>query len=156
MRLSSSETTEVIIDFLCNDDNGQPVEFNYELKRSELERLATPFIRRTINICKETLEGRRLVPANIAKVILVGGPTLMPFLRDQLKDPNEGLGIPLEFDVDPLTVVARGAAVFAGGQHMPDDPDRRKKIQAGQFSMKLDYSPVGPEHRTARGRGRLS
>lgn len=145
MRLSSSESTEVIVDFLCNDDRGEPVEFNFELRRSELQLLAAPFIRRTINICKETLEGRRLAPGNIAKVVLVGGPTLMPLLREQLKDPTDGLGIPLEFDVDPLTVVARGAAIFAGGQHMPDDPERRKKILPGQFSVKLDYAPVGPD-----------
>lgn len=145
IRLSSSESTEVLIDFLCNDDRSEPVEFNFELKRSELQRLATPFIQRTIHICKETLEKRRLSPGDIAKVILVGGPTMMPFLRDQLKSVSDGLGIPLEANVDPLTVVARGAAVFAGNQHMPDDPDRRKKIQAGQFSVKLDYTPVGPD-----------
>lgn len=145
IRLSSSESTDVVIDFLCNDDQGQPVEFNFELKRLELQRLAAPFIQRTINICRETLEGRRLAPGNIAKVILVGGPTMMPFLREQLKDAKDGLGISLEANVDPLTVVARGAAVFAGGQHMPEDPDRRKKIQAGQFSVRLDYTPVGPD-----------
>jgi molecular chaperone DnaK len=144
MRLSSSESTEVIIDFLCNDDRGEPVEFNFEFKRSELQRLAAPFIRRTINICKETLDGRRLAAGNVAKVVLVGGPTLMPFLREQLKDPNEGLGIPLEFNVDPLTVVARGAAIFAGSQRLPGG-DWQKKVQAGQFGVKLDYQPVGPD-----------
>jgi molecular chaperone DnaK len=39
----------------------------------------------------------------------------MPYLRQVLPDTKEGLGIPLEFGIDPLTVVAQGAALFAGG-----------------------------------------
>lgn len=146
IRLSAPgvDSTEVQIDFLCKDDRGEPVEFYYELKRSELERLAEPFIRRTLHICKETLAERRLAPGNIAKVILVGGPTLMPFLRQQLQDPAEGLGIPLEFNVDPLTVVARGAAVFAGGQRLPDE-HWAAQVRPGHYAVKLDYTPVGPD-----------
>ncbi len=111
MRLSFLESTEVLIDFLCSDDRGEPVECGFELRRSELERLATPFIQRTINICKKTMEAARLSPHDIDKVVLVGGTMLFPVLREQL---NYGLGLPLESNVDPLTVVARGAAVFAG------------------------------------------
>ncbi len=146
IRLSAPgvESTEVQIDFLCKDDRGEPVEFSFELKRSELQRLAGPFIRRTLHICKETLAGRRLAPGNIAKLILVGGPTLMPFLREQLKDPAEGLGIPLEFNVDPLTVVARGAAVFAATQRVHDE-HWAAQVRPGQYTVKLDYTPVGPD-----------
>ena len=143
MRLSSTESTEVFIDFLCNDGQGAPIEFGFELQRSELERLAAPFVRRSVNICKETLLSGRLSPADIAKVILVGGPTHMPFLREQLKDAVDGLGIPLEFNVDPLTIVARGAAVFAGSQRLPDIGWNR--VESGKFGIKLDYEPVGPE-----------
>jgi molecular chaperone DnaK len=144
IRLSSQESTEVVIDFLCKDDQGEQVEFNFELKRSELQRLATPFIQRTINICKKTLDEKRLPTSAISKLVLVGGPTLMPFLRDLLKAPDAGLGIPLEFNVDPLTVVARGAAIFAGSQRLPDG-NWKEKAQAGQFAVKLDYEPLGPD-----------
>ncbi|MGD0815323.1 MAG: Hsp70 family protein [Verrucomicrobiota bacterium] len=145
MRLSSSQSTEVLIDFLCKDDRGDPVEFNYELSRSEWQRLAAPFIDRTINICKAMLAARRLAPPDIAKIILVGNPTLMPIFREQLKDPRAGLGIPLEFTVDPLTVVARGAAVFAGEQRKPDTIGRRESIQAAQLAVKLDCTHVAPD-----------
>jgi molecular chaperone DnaK len=119
------------------------VEFDYVLKRSDVEHLASPFIRRTINVCKEVLDSRRLRPGDIGKMILVGGPTLMPFLRQLLQDPAEGLGIPLEFSVDPLTVVARGAAVYAASQRLsvPDRP----VVAPGQFAVRLDYVPVGPD-----------
>lgn len=148
IKLSTRDSTEIAITdphFLCKDDCGDLVEFSFVLTRDDLQRLAAPFIRRTINLCKEALSGRRLSPANISKTILVGGPTLMPFLRDQLKDAKDGLGIPLESNVDPLTVVARGAAVFAGTQRLPENPDRLKNLGAGQYSIKLDYTPVGPD-----------
>ena len=122
---------EVQIDFLCNDDRGEPVEFNYMFQRSELEKLTAPLIRKTVNICRETLSGRRLDPSAISKVILVGGPTLMPVFRAQLGDATEGLGVALEFNVDPLTVVARGAAVFAGNQRLTPDPELEEKSSSG-------------------------
>jgi len=147
IQLSTNESYEIQIDFLCNDDRNEPVEFHFDLHRSELERLADPFIRQSINLCKETLHSRGLSPSAISKVLLVGGPTLMPYLRKQLSDPKEGLGIPLEFNIDPLTVVARGAAIFAGTQKLPDDPDWdwHKKVPFGQFSIKLDYESLGLE-----------
>jgi len=145
IQLSTNESYEIQIDFLCNDDRNEPVEFHFDLHRSELERLADPFIRQSINLCKETLHSRGLSPSAISKVLLVGGPTLMPYLRKQLSDPKEGLGIPLEFNIDPLTVVARGAAIFAGTQKLPDDPDWRKKVPVGQFGIKLDYESLESE-----------
>ncbi len=142
---AATSSTEVHVDFLCNDEGGEPIEFDYVLKRSDLERLASPFIRKTINLCKEELGARRLAPVNIGKLILVGGPTMMPYLRQMLQDPKEGLGIPLEFSVDPMTVVARGAAVYAASQRIEPDDDIVVNVPIGQFAVHLDYTPVGPD-----------
>jgi molecular chaperone DnaK len=112
IRVSRDETAEIIIDFLCQDDRGEAVRFEHELKRADVERLMEPFIARSINICQKVLQGKRLGVGNIEKVLLVGGPTLTPYLRQRLADRDEGLGIPLEFRVDPLTVVAQGRGYF--------------------------------------------
>ncbi len=147
VRLSSptSTSTEIQIDYLCNNDAGEPIGFDCDLKRSELEPVAAPFIRRTINFCKDVISGQRLTPANIGKLILVGGPTMMPYLRQMLEDPREGLGIRLEFSVDPMTVVARGAAIFAASQHLVPDDDVILTPAVGQFAAKLDYPSVTPD-----------
>jgi molecular chaperone DnaK len=147
IRLSSptATATEIQIDYLCNDDRGEPIDFECDLKRSELEPLAAPFIRRTINFCKDVISGQRLTPANIGKLILVGGPTMMPYLRQMLEDPKEGLGIRLEFSVDPMTVVARGAAIFAASQHLAPDDEAIVLPTVGQFAIKLDYPAVTPD-----------
>ena len=145
IELSEYEQAYIEIDFLCQDESGKAVNFEYELKRSDVERLAEPYIVRSINICKNVLTEKRLGSSDIEKVLLVGGPTLMPFLRNRLKDPAVGLGIPLDFSLDPLTVVAHGAAVFAGTQRREVDSRHYENLKENQYAVKLEYKPVGAD-----------
>jgi molecular chaperone DnaK len=141
IRLSRSETADIFVEF--DDGGGDRVEFEHELRRADVERIAEPFIVRSINLCRKALEERRLAPGDISRAILVGGPTLSPYLRQRLADPVEGLGIPLDYSQDPLTVVARGAAIFAGTQRLTDSAP--PPPQAGRYSAHLEYQPVGPD-----------
>lgn len=143
IRLSREPTAQISTDFLCVDERGEPIEFNYELRREDVEKLTEPFVLRSISICRKALTDRRLRPEDVQKVILVGGPTLMPSIRERLLDPKQGLGIPLEFSVDPLTVVARGAAIFAGSQRL--DAALPATVPAGQYGIQLEYQPVGSD-----------
>jgi molecular chaperone DnaK len=140
IRLSRYETADVLVEF--DDGSGSMVEFEYELRRSQLESLAEPFIVRSVNLCRKAMEERRLGPGDISKAILVGGPTLSPYLRERLADASAGLGIPLDYSQDPLTVVARGAAIFAGTQRLPV---LDSAPVAGGYSVRLEYQPVGPD-----------
>ncbi len=136
IRLSHEESIIIMRDFLCVDDNKAPIGFEFELRRSDLEKLAEPFIIRTINTCRKALHEKSLRPADIQKMVLVGGPTLMPYLRERIADPENGLGIPLEFRIDPLTVVAQGAAQFASTQRLQENPERlRKSLESGIFTI---------------------
>ena len=121
IRLSLEDSVDIHIDTLYKNDKGEAVEFTYELLRSEFEKLAKPYIIQSINICKKVLMEKRLGTSNIEKMILVGGTSLIPYLSDMLLDSNDGLGIPLESSINPLTVVAIGAAIFAGTQRLPID-----------------------------------
>lgn len=143
IQVSRAESAEIVNDFLCQDEQGKPVQFEYTLKKSDVERLAEPFILQSINICKKVLKEKRLGAGDIEKVLLVGGPTLMPYLRDRLLDRSQGLGIPLEFRVNPLTIVAQGAAIFAGTQRL--EGVKAAPAAAGQFSLELEYKPVGAD-----------
>jgi molecular chaperone DnaK len=83
-----------------------------------------------------------LRPGDIEKVLLVGGPTLAPYVPEFLAaDPGHGLGIALDHSLDPLTVVARGAAIYARAQRIPS----QARPLAGQLAARLEYPPVGPE-----------
>jgi len=141
--ISRDKAAEIFIESLCLDASGEQVQFEYELSRADVARLAEPFIRRSINICKKVLSESRLGAQDIEKVLLVGGPTLAPYLKEMLEDKNEGLGIPLDFKIDQLTVVSRGAAIFAGAQRMTELSS--KPLATGQFKVELEYDPIGPD-----------
>ena len=142
IRVSGVEAAPIYIEYLCNDDRGEPVEFEYQLQRREVERLMAPFIIRSINICRRVFSEKRLAPGNIEKVLLVGGPTQAPFLRQMLADSGEGLGITLDFSVDSMTAVARGAAIFSSTQRVAG---RAPVVAAGELGLELDYKPVGSD-----------
>jgi molecular chaperone DnaK len=141
IRVSRQDSWDIEIDPLCVDDKGEPICFEFELKRADVERIAGPFITRSINICKKVLAEKRLRPGDIEKLLIVGGPPLAPYFRERLADPNEGLGIPLEFSVDPLTVVAQGAAIFAATQRI--EGVVAPPVKSGEYAVELDYKPVG-------------
>lgn len=81
IRLSEEEEADFQIRQPYIDNKGASISFESELKRSDIERLAEPFIERSINKCKAVLEEARLTPSDIEKLILVGGPTLTPLFR---------------------------------------------------------------------------
>src|SRR5438876_196731 len=143
IRLSTLETVDIQLDFLGQDDHGDTVEVDFTLTRKHVEQFVEPLTRRAIEICKKVLAEKRLGAADIEKLVLVGGPTLTPYMRQMLSDTSVGLGIPLEFGIDPLTVVARGAAVFAGGLKV--DFSRPATVQHGAFQVQLEFEPMGTD-----------
>ncbi|GAA2438283.1 hypothetical protein GCM10010191_61780 [Actinomadura vinacea] len=142
VQVSSAESANLFVEL--KDDSGQPFDFEYDLMRADVERLMEPFIVRSVNLCRKALEESRLGPGDIQKALLVGGPTLTPYLRERLADPREGLGIPLDHGQDPITAVARGAAIFAGTQRL-DTVAAAPAPTAGEYAVALEYRPVGPD-----------
>ena len=122
------------------DDRGEEIDFECELTRNEVVSVAEPIILRSVEIAKRALTARNLGKEAIRKVILVGGPTLAPYFREILA---AGLGISLDHSVDPLTVVARGAAVFAGTQ--PFNLRAKGPVPMGEYQVELakSFNPVG-------------
>lgn len=143
IRASRDDSADILIESLCQDDSGENVTFEYDLKREDVERMAEPFVTQSIRICRKVLSEQKLGIGSVERILLVGGPTLTPYLRERLADSKEGLGIPLDFSQDPMTVVARGAAIFAGSQKPISSVP--KTVAAGQFGIELEYNPIGPD-----------
>jgi molecular chaperone DnaK len=140
--LSKDQGFDLPEEFVCLSDDGKPVQLECAVSRTQVEALLHPHLAKTINICRRVLAEKKLGVADIDRVLLVGGPTYMPYLRQMLPDAKDGLGIQLEFGIDPLTVVAQGAALFAGGQKIT----KAKRVpQAGGYSIELEYKPIGAE-----------
>jgi molecular chaperone DnaK len=98
-------------------------------------------IDRTIALSKETLKEAGIKSSSVAKVILVGGPTQIPYIRERIESD---LKITADASVDPLTVVARGACVFGIGQKIPKElmQDDGKKLKEGTLSINLYYESL--------------
>lgn len=133
------QAAEIWIEDLCMDDAGNSIDFQYELTTEALQQIIAPWIEQSIGLCHQVLNEKRLAGQDIEKVLMVGGSSLFPWLHDRL---TEEFGIPLEFSIDPITVVARGAAVFAGSQRLkaPVQPEG-----SGIFTIQLEYDPVGSD-----------
>ncbi|MEV4477226.1 Hsp70 family protein [Nonomuraea sp. NPDC049504] len=142
IRLSRAKTADVYVELA--DDTGQRFEFDHELSRADVERLAEPLVTRSVNLCRTALAELGAEPGDIEKVIMVGGQTAMPFLRERLADPRRGLGIPLDFGHDPMTVVASGAAIFAGAQALPDEWTAAAP-EPGVYALRCEYPRISPD-----------
>ena len=125
---------------LCQDEKGQVVDFEYEITPNDVEEITSPYITRSINLSKKALAESNLSPRSIEKIIFVGGTSLIPWLRQRLK---KELGIPLDSTINPITVVAQGAAIFAGTQKFEGV---EVEVPAGSFKIDLlEYKPIGSD-----------
>jgi molecular chaperone DnaK len=110
IELSSAQTTEVNLPFITADQNG-PKHLVKTITRADLEKLVEDLIKRTLDPCKKALADAGVKAEDIAEVVLVGGMTRMPRVRQVVQDffgkePHTG--------VNPDEVVAMGAAIQAG------------------------------------------
>jgi len=110
IELSSAQSTEVNLPFITADATG-PKHLVKTISRADLERLVDGLIQRTIEPMRKALADAGVKASDIAEVVMVGGMTRMPKVREAVKgffgkDPHTG--------VNPDEVVAMGAAIQAG------------------------------------------
>jgi molecular chaperone DnaK len=110
IELSSAATTEVNLPFITADATG-PKHLVKAITRADLEKMVDGLIKRTLDPCKKALADAGVKASDISEVVLVGGMTRMPRVREVVKDffgkePHTG--------VNPDEVVAMGAAIQAG------------------------------------------
>ncbi|MBX3225313.1 MAG: molecular chaperone DnaK [Labilithrix sp.] len=110
IELSSVQETAINLPFITVGPGG-PVHLDMRLSRSKLEQMMSPLIERSMEPVKKALQDAKKQPKDIAEVVLVGGSTRIPLVKETVKkffgkDPHQG--------VNPDEVVAIGAAVQAG------------------------------------------
>jgi len=104
IRLSNEQSADIEVDL------GSGRTYQRTITRDELEAMATPWVNRAIDCCHRAMKSAKLKSANIDRVIMVGGSTRMPLVRQRVAEA---------FDTEPYTalnpdeVVALGAAVQA-------------------------------------------
>jgi molecular chaperone DnaK len=108
IELSNIVSTEINLPFLAYDPKTGPKNLVTTLTRAKLEDLLRPIIERCRAPMMQALADAKITPQDIDKIIMVGGPTRMPIVRQFVatatgKEPERG--------IDPMEAVAMGAAI---------------------------------------------
>ena len=109
IELSRTDEAALVLPAAFDTDTG-PVDVDTVLTRARMEAVCLPLVQRSVAVCLRLLEAHGLAPSQLGRVVLVGGPTAMPFLREYL---HTTLGAPFAEGLDPMTLVAQGAALHA-------------------------------------------
>jgi len=110
IELSTVLETEIHLPYIAADDSG-PKHLRKKLTRAKLEELVRDIVNRCDGPMRQALADAKLRPSDIDKIILIGGPTRMPIVREYVE---KFIGKKAERGVDPMEAVAMGAAIQAG------------------------------------------
>jgi molecular chaperone DnaK len=124
---------EIAVNGICQTPEGHVLDLRQTLAGDQFNRMVMDLVQRTFKVCDEALQSARLTAGDIDAVILVGGPTRLPIIRNSVRHYFQKE--PLT-DIDPDQVVALGASIQAAA--LLDT----KASTSGQASYLLDVTPL--------------
>jgi molecular chaperone DnaK len=128
IELATAESAQIRIPDLAEHE-GKQIGLEYTLTRKEFDKLTRDLILRTFKVCDEALQQSGLTVRDLNGVILVGGPTRLPTIRNAVRDYFQR---DPETDINPDEVVAIGAAIHAASLASSSDAN----------SYLLDVTPL--------------
>lgn len=109
--LSSMEETEIVMIGELKDDDGNLIDVAVDISRSQFESMIKKEIDESIRIVKQAMENNSITPEDIDHVLLVGGSSAIPLVREELiKVFGEEK---IMMNIDAMQAVAMGAGVLA-------------------------------------------
>lgn len=152
IELSSKETALIFAsddDVRISDEDGNDIYIDIDLSRNQLDELVGDRIDETIDLSRKVLKDNGYSHEDIDKIVLIGGPSKMPCIRNRV---TQELGIPGDLQTDPMTAVALGAAIFSESREWSGDATKRKKSRAsqtttGQIKVRYDFPSRTSEDR---------
>ncbi|MDY1227118.1 Hsp70 family protein [Pseudomonas aeruginosa] len=152
IELSQKEETVVSLpetELGVRDQAGEEIYIDITIDRKRYDELIAPKVEESIQSARETLEKAGLSPHDVERVVFVGGPTHYKPLRDKVAFE---LGVAPSTDVNPMTAVAEGAAVFAESIDWASQSRGRKSARGaisagGALDLSFNYIARTPEPR---------
>ena len=123
------------------DDEGNEFELDITLSQTDIAKTVSPIFQKAIDICQELLKRNNLSGSKLDALILVGGPTYSPILRQMLK---EQITNKVDTRIDPMTAVAEGAALFASTINVSDELIEQNRDRT-KIQLDLNYAPTTVE-----------
>lgn len=145
IQLSFKDTHNILSDLgdiPGTDDDGNEFELDITISQTEMGNTVSPIFQKAITICNELLQRNQLSGNNLGALILVGGPTYSPILRKMLK---EQVTEKVDTSCDPMTVVAKGAALYASTVNVSDEIIEKGRDKT-KIQLGLGYEPTTVEN----------
>lgn len=136
--LSSRPLWEMFLDEFGKDDDDEEIELNIQISLAQYEQVCEPIFQRAIDICQAVLARNGLTGQSLDALILVGGPTFSQTLRRMLK---QQVTAQVDTSIDPMTAVAKGAALFASTKSTPLNLQKRDLSKA-QLTLRYPETTV--------------
>lgn len=129
------------------DEAGSDIYLDIPISRKQLDSLMESKIAESLQATREVLEKAHVSSHDIERIVFVGGPTQYKPLRERIASE---LGIPGATDVDPMTAVAEGAALFAESIDWSTADRKRKNVRGtlsagGRLQLAFSYQARTPD-----------
>lgn len=137
-----SAGADTVIDF-SEELDGTMYDFMIPVSKEKIAAIFQPIIEETIQLLKKMLTENNLSAADIREIILVGGSTFLPQVREQLAAHTN---IPVNFSIDPANSIAVGAAYYAANKYYKPAQDDGATEDAAEIAANIlssvDFDPV--------------
>ncbi|MDR0485681.1 MAG: Hsp70 family protein, partial [Elusimicrobiota bacterium] len=140
IQLSQMPSAQIEVDA---EIDGENIYESIELSQKDLEEIMENMIARTIELCKKTISDAKIKNSAVDRIIFVGAPTQLPFLKQRLESE---LSIKADSSSDPFTAIAQGACIFAASQIIPEEFCETKAADKNRYEIKLQYDPLTSEY----------
>ena len=124
------------------DADGEEIELELTVTRHQVEEAIGPILQKAVDVCKTLMMRNNLSFLQLSHLIPIGGPTLMPRLRQMLRQqvtPN------VETSINPMTAVAMGAAIYASTIPVKAD---KKNVDEDILPLSLIYDTTSVDTTT--------
>jgi len=140
-QLSFKDSEDILSNLgdLGEDEEGEEIELDLTVTQQQVFEAMRPVFQKAVDVCKELMKRNNLKGSDLNKLILVGGPTHSPLIRQMLREqitPN------VDTSIDPMTAVATGAALYASTK---DADVKDSDIEVGTIKLEIGYEATSVE-----------
>lgn len=140
-KLSFQDQEDIISNLgeLGEDEDGEEIELDLTVTQEQAFNAMRPHFQKAVDICKTLLERNSMRGNQLNKIIMVGGPTHSPLIRQMLRDQ---ITENVDTSIDPMTAVACGAALYAS---TIDADVKDTDVEIGTIRLNVGYESTSVE-----------
>lgn len=124
------------------DEDGEEIELELTVTRDVLDNAIHPILQKAVDVCKNLMLRNNIPYGKLSHLILIGGPTYIPLLREMLR---EQVTQNVDTGIDPMTAVAQGAALYSATIPLKNLESISEKGAELQLNINFEATSVDTE-----------